>query len=248
MDQPLKLYDQLASWWPLLSRPADYAEEAEFYTRHLLQEGDHPARTLLELGSGGGNNASHLKARFDMVLVDLSPGMLTISRKLNPECEHVLGDMRTIRLGRWFDRVFIHDAIGYMTTRDDLRRAIETAFEHCRPGGAALFAPDDVREAFRPRTRHGGHDGEERSLRYLEWTWDPDPSDTTYVADHAYLLRTPDGSVRVEQDRQIVGLFARPEWMDLLAEVGFSPRVFPLEHSEVEAGRHVVFAGTRGRD
>ena len=31
-------------------------------------------RTLLELGSGGGNNASHLKARFEMVLVEPSRG------------------------------------------------------------------------------------------------------------------------------------------------------------------------------
>ena len=37
-----KLYDQLAAWWPLLSAPADYAEEAAFYARHLLA-GRHSA-------------------------------------------------------------------------------------------------------------------------------------------------------------------------------------------------------------
>lgn len=30
----LKLYGDLASWWPLLSAPADYAEEAAFFERH----------------------------------------------------------------------------------------------------------------------------------------------------------------------------------------------------------------------
>ena len=67
--------------------------------------------TLLELGSGGGNNASHLKARFNCTLTDISPDMLALSRTLNPECEHLEGDMRTLRLGRTFDVVFIHDAI-----------------------------------------------------------------------------------------------------------------------------------------
>ena len=43
----------------------------------------HP-ETLLELGSGGGNNASFLKMRFDMTLVDLSPGMLEVSRAALP--------------------------------------------------------------------------------------------------------------------------------------------------------------------
>lgn len=30
----------------------------------------------------------------------------------------------------------------YLTTEEDLRRAMETAFVHCRPGGLTLFAPD----------------------------------------------------------------------------------------------------------
>jgi hypothetical protein len=63
---------------------------------------------------------------------------------------------------------------------------METCFIHCRPGGASLFVPDWVRETFRPSTQHGGHDGDGRSLRYLEWPWDPDPTDRTYLVDVAY--------------------------------------------------------------
>ena len=171
--------------------------------------------------------------------------MLTVSRALNPECEHVQGNMRAVRLGRVFDAVFVHDAVAYMTTESDLRRAIETAFVHCRPGGAALFAPDCVRENFRASTECGGHDGEARGLRYLEWTWDPDPTDSTYVADYAYLLRTSDGVVRVEHDRHVEGLFSRGDWLRLLAEGGFEARVVPFEHSELEPGAHDLFVATR---
>jgi SAM-dependent methyltransferase len=154
-----KMYESLASWWPLLSAPADYEEEAAFFADALTGTAGRP-RTVLELGSGGGNNASHLKARFEMVLVEPSEGMRAVSRALNPECEHVDGDMRDVRLGRQFDAVFVHDAVCYMTTESDLRKAIDTAFIHCRPGGAALFAPDFVRENFRQSTDHGGHDRE----------------------------------------------------------------------------------------
>jgi len=155
--------------------------------------------------------------------------MLTVSRALNPECEHVEGDMRTVRLGRVFDAVFVHDAVMYMTDGTDLRRAIATAAAHCRPGGVALFAPDHVRETFQPATDHGGHDGDGRGLRYLEWTWDPDPSDTCYVVDFAYLLRGPDGSVRVEHDRHVLGMFARETWSRLLHEAGFQAKTVPDE-------------------
>ena len=81
-------------------------------------------REVLELGSGGGNNAVHLKAGFDLTLVDLSAEMVAVSQPLNPECDHVVGDMRTVRLGRTFDAVFVHDAVAYMLTEDDLRAAM----------------------------------------------------------------------------------------------------------------------------
>jgi Methyltransferase domain len=236
-----KLYGELAAWWPLLSAPADYAEEAAFYQQMLLDAGGPSVRTLLELGSGGGNNASHLKARFDMVLVDPAPGMLQVSRRLNPECEHVEGDMRTVRLGRLFDAVFVHDAVAYMTSEGDLRKAIDTAWAHCKPGGAAVFAPDHLRETFQASTDHGGHDGPDRALRYLEWTWDPDPADSTYLVDYAYLLREPDGSARVERDRHVEGLFARGEWVRFLSDAGFSPRSVPFDHSELEPGSYEIF-------
>jgi SAM-dependent methyltransferase len=173
-------------------------------------------------GIGGGNNALYLKSKFEMTLVDLSPQMLTVSRTLNPECEHREGDMRTVNLGRTFDAVFIHDAIAYMTSAADLGAAIRAARRHCRAGGVALIVPDCVRETFVAETRHGGHDGDGRSLRYLMWTVDPDLTDTTYRTDFAIMLRDHRGDTRVVHDSHIEGVFPRAEWMRLLREAGFA--------------------------
>ena len=241
-DPPL-LYSDLAGWFHLLTAPEDYAEEAAFFTRVLTERSERPVRTVLELGSGGGNNASHMKRQFDLTLSDRSPEMLDLSRTLNPECEHVPGDMRTLRLGRTFDAVFVHDAVAYLTAEDDLRRAIVTAFEHCEPGGVALFVPDDVKETWAPSTHHGGHDGtgdDRRALRYVEWDWDPDPADTWFVGDFAYLLR--DGhDVRVIQDRHVCGVFSRATWLELLESVGFDAAVLPGDYED--GGE--VFVGLR---
>ncbi|HEX6207085.1 MAG TPA: class I SAM-dependent methyltransferase, partial [Actinomycetota bacterium] len=223
MTEPLRLYGELAGWWQLLSPPEEYAEEAGIYRRLL---GD--ARTVLELGSGGGNNASHLKRHFEMTLVDASEEMLEVSRGLNPECRHIQGDMRTVRLDETFDGVFVHDAIDYMTSLEDLRAAMETAYVHLRPGGVAVFCPDHVRESFRPGTDHGGTDGAGRGMRYLEWTLDPDPDDSTYIADYVFVLRD-EGEVRVVYDQHVCGLFSIQEWKDALTEVGF-------ESVEIAAG------------
>src|SRR5688572_4716733 len=241
MSDSLKLYNELAEWWPLMSAPEDYVEEAGVYSAMLLGSGASPVRSVLELGSGGGNNASHMKAHFDLTLVELSPGMLEHSRRLNPECEHHQGDMRTVRLGRQFDGVFVHDAVCYMTTADDLRRAVETAFIHCRPGGVALFCPDHVAETFEPSTDHGGHDGGGRAFRYIEWTWDPDSSDATYLVDYAYLLRTGTDT-RVLHDRHVEGLFSVSTWLDTFRAAGFEATAKPYRHTEVERPIDVFIA------
>jgi SAM-dependent methyltransferase len=226
-----RLYTDLAAWFPVLTPPKDYAHEASVY-QSVLETLTPPPRTLLELGSGGGNNASHLKKRFEMTLVDVSNEMLEVSRRLNPECEHIRGDMRSVRLGRTFDAVFVHDAVMYLKTEADLREAMETASVHTRFGGAALFVPDCIRETFREGTDRGGDDEGGRSLRYLEWTWDPDPGDTLFRADYAYLLRDENGSVRCIHDVHQMGLFPRERWLSLLSEVGFSARSIPLDIGE----------------
>lgn len=222
----MKLYDELAEWWPLFSAPEDYSEEAAYFARVLSEACNPPPRTVLELGSGGGNNALYLKSKFEMTLVDLSPQMLDVSRALNPECEHREGDMRTVNLGRTFDAVFIHDAIAYMTNVEDLQAAIRTAYRHCRSGGVALLVPDCVKESFVVDTSHGGHDGYDgRSLRYLMWSVDPDPTDTTYRTDFAILLRDARGDTGVVHDSHVEGIFPRTEWMRLLREAGFEPSI-----------------------
>lgn len=55
----------------LISPPGEYAEEAAFVAS-LLAAAPNPVRDVLELGSGGGHNAVHLKASYTMTLVDVS--------------------------------------------------------------------------------------------------------------------------------------------------------------------------------
>ncbi len=236
----MRLYSELADWFHLLTAPEEYAEEAAHYREALIESCEGPAETLLELGAGGGNNASHLKQWFACTLTDLSPEMLAQSRTINPDCEHIKGDMRSLRLGRTFDLVFVHDAIVYLTSLDDLRAAAATAFAHLRPGGGALFAPDYVRESFAPVTGHGGHDGPDgRALRYLEWVQDADPDDSQYEVDMVYLLRAPDGSIKVEHDCSVEGLFSHAEWLATLGESGFHVRDYPAFEPDEFPGQRI---------
>lgn len=219
-----RLYGDLAPWFHLLTSPTDYGKEADLYAR-LLTEAGSDVSTVLELGSGGGNVASHLRDRFTLTLTDVSPEMIGVSLGINPKVEHVVGDMRTLRLGRTFDAVFAHDAVSYLTTVADLEETIETAAIHCRPGGGAVFVADFVAETWGEFTSHGGHDGIDRSLRYLEWTHSFDPGTYGYVMDMVYVMRSATGEVDVVHDRHDLGAFPQAIWLEVLDGAGFDPRM-----------------------
>jgi SAM-dependent methyltransferase len=236
-----RFYDELSAWWPLFSPAAHYDEEAADLLKRLAPLPAAGTATMLELGSGGGSLAFHLKSQFRLTLTDLSESMLAQNRALNPEAEFVAGDMRTLRLHREFDYVLVHDAVCYMTSLADLLAAIQTASMHCTPGGTVVFLPDYVKETFEPGTSNGGEDAPDgRGFRYLEWRWDPDPDDDTYVVDYAFLMRERSGAVAVEHDRHVEGLFPRAAWL-----AAFDAAGLPAASQLDDWGRDVFVAKKR---
>ncbi len=218
-----RIYNELAAdWYRLLTPLHEYKAEAGSYHAIIQQHLEQPPQTILELGSGAGHVAYFLKQWYQLTLSDLSAPMVALSREINPELDHHIADMKTLQLGDTFDMVFVHDAIMYMLNEPELSQAMQTAFVHCRPGGSVLISPDYTRETFAPSDDLGGEDGPEgRAMRYLSWAYDPDPGDTTYIVDYAFLLRDAAGDTRVEHDRHTEGLFAEDTWIRMLTEAGF---------------------------
>ncbi len=216
------MYQQFAHLWPLISDPGDYADEARYWRKALRRRLGPGRHHLLELGVGGGNNLSHLMGEFDATAVDISERMLANSRKLNPSAEHIVGDMRTVRLDRKFDAVLIHDAIAYMTTEDDLRAAFVTAQQHLTTDGVFITAPDWYTETFRgPHVFNNTRGNDEVELTYVEYVHDPDDSDGAIESVFVYFIKES-GELKVELDRHVTGLFPMDTWERLLQEAGFN--------------------------
>jgi trans-aconitate methyltransferase len=238
-----RLYGDLTYLIPLLSPPEEYAEEATHWRsilREKLAPGRHP---ILELGVGGGHNLSHLTNDFEATAVDLSETMLTLCRTLNPGVELHQGDMRTVRLGRKFSAVLIHDAICYMQTEADLRAAFATAAAHLDAGGVLITGGDHYLETFTsPRVETYTHSYETTELTYFEYTYDPDPQDTSIEAIIYYFIRKQ-GDLQIECDRHVMGLFPRQAWIDWMREAGFQveERVFALSK---DWPSYTLFVGT----
>ncbi len=244
-----RLYTDLAELWPLLSPPADYAGDAAILLERLDAHFAAAAasvtatrRTLLELGVGGGHALHHLAPHFVCTAVDLSEPMLSHCRRLNPDVETVVGDMRTLRLGRTFDAVLVHDAIDYMLDEAEARATVETVAAHLSPGGIALVAPTYTRESF----VEGDADGDQQhdpqrglTLTYRTRVHDPDPADTTFELRLTMTIRRG-GRVEHVEDRHRCGLFSEAQWLAMLGEAGLDGRVI-----EARDAAWTLFSATR---
>ncbi|WP_422122492.1 class I SAM-dependent methyltransferase [Planococcus sp. X10-3] len=229
----MKLYNELAEWWPLMSPHTEYEEEAGLYLA-IIRRYHSEVKRAVEFGSGGGSNAYYMKQHFSMTLTDLSPEMLKVSRELNPDCEHIQGDMLRLNLEAQFDLVFIHDAIMHFTDKADLLEVMRNAKKHLNDNGILMIMTDHFKETFRPETDHGGSDQGKRGMRYLEWTYDSDPTDNVVETEYAYIMRDENGRIFRENDHSETGLFSMPEWEAMLATAGFQVHFERVEYTELE--------------
>ncbi len=220
-----RLYADLAWVWPFLSPPEHYVEEVESFRRRFAAHGVAPGASVLHLGSGGGSIDFHLKKHYRVTGVDISASMLAYAGALNPEVEYLSGDIRSVRLGRTFDAVLLHDASAYMTSLEQLRQAYETAAAHLEPGGIMVTPPEELRSRFvqhrsSTRTRILG----DVTVTTVELDYDPDPLDSCYEKTFIFAIR--DGkNQRVEWDVHHNGLYDLEDMLAVMRKAGFRPEV-----------------------
>lgn len=85
-----------------------------------------------------------------------------------------------------------------------------------------------------------------RAVGYLEWSWDPDPSDGWAVTEYAFLLRDPDGRVRTVHETHRLGLFSRADWLRPLLDTGFQAKAGARDHLREPAAPHGVRGAPAG--
>jgi len=149
------MYAKTAQYYDRIYDFKDYAAEAakllEFIDRHQSTGG----RRLLDVACGTGLHLEHLKRHADAEGLDLEPELLRIARERNPELTFHEGDMRTFSVEARYDTITcLFSSIGYMTTVEDLHRAIACMAGHLVPGGLLLIEPWFTPEQWMPNTVH----------------------------------------------------------------------------------------------
>lgn len=208
-----------------ISPVEQYEKEANILINAVNRHSRTPIRSALNLGCGGGHLDYYFKHAFRITGVDLSPGMLDLARRLNPEAHYVLGDMRSVRLGETFDAVFIGDSIAYMLSEDELLAAFETAAAHLNSGGVVCSYIELTPSNFQQNsTETASHTRDGISVTLVENIFQPDPQSPLYELALVYLIRQ-NGSVRFEVDSHLCAMYEVQIWLDVMRRAGFDPSV-----------------------
>lgn len=147
----MSVFGDYARYYNLLYKDKDYGQETDFVLGQLKACGCKP-QTLLDIGCGTGRHAFEVARRGIAVTgVDMSQTMLAMGRdELERACGAtvpylplpclLLGDARTVRLGKTFDAVTsLFHVMSYQITEEDALSELETARQHLQPGGIFLF-------------------------------------------------------------------------------------------------------------
>lgn len=137
------------------AKPSHYNEEAEHYDsfnektsavingvlEKILKQ--HNAKTVLDLTCGTGSQVFWLtKCGFDVAGSDINKKMLQVAKskakKEKLSLRFLLGDMRTIQVGKFDAVITIFNAIGHLT-KIDFERAILNIRDNLHDGGLYIF-------------------------------------------------------------------------------------------------------------
>lgn len=145
--------------------------------------------------------------------------MLKIAQDLNPEVNYLQGDMRSIELNQLFDAVTIPDSIDHMQTIQDLKSAIQTAYQHLKPGGVCLIL-GHIKEEFKENNFVYSGKKDNIHITMFENNYIPDPYNNTYESSIVYLIRKV-GKLDIYTDTIRLGLFDLNTWIEILKKPGF---------------------------
>jgi len=142
---PSSVFRAYAQFYDRIYADKDYTAECSFVQWILTANGIPAGARILDLGCGtGGHVIPLMKAGCDVTGVDVSAEMIAIAKAkaaeegLDPEL--IVGDARTLDLGRRFDAVIsMFAVVGYQLSNDDLAAMLAVARSHLDVGGIFTF-------------------------------------------------------------------------------------------------------------
>ncbi len=219
------MFTETARYYDRIYAFKDYAGETSKLLAIVERELNTDGRRLLDVACGTGLHLEHLKGHFEAEGLDLSPELLEIARERNPALTFHRADMRSFALDSRYDVVTcLFSSIGYMTTLDDLHRAIARMADHLVLGGLLIVEPWLTPEMWKPNTVHALFiDEPELKIARINTSL---TKGRCSVFDLHHLIGTPEGTEHVVEHHEL-GLYTVDEMTEAFVVAGLDVRHDP---------------------
>lgn len=141
----MSVFFDYSRYYDLLYRDKNYAAEADFIDRVLVEKSGGRAREILNLGCGTGGHDLLLEEKgYKVTGADLSGEMIRIARakakEAGSEVEYHESSIQELSLGRKFDAVTaLFHVFSYQNEPVEIAGFFDCARAHLKPGGLLFF-------------------------------------------------------------------------------------------------------------
>ncbi len=222
-------------------RQYDYKHLAKYYDKIELEDAEadmrnkfvkkvldrRGARKVLDITAGTGSQAVFLARYFDVTANDINKEMLEIARQKAKE-QHLrirfsVGDMRTVKLGRFDAVISIFNAIGHLS-KEGFSEAIRNINASLEEGGIYIF---DIFNAEYMNKNFKDYlfidaAGEFEGVKFVRFNKNSYDRKNRIMRIHQRLyLQKPKGSVDVFRENWDMQIYSLDELKKILQENGF---------------------------
>ena len=150
------MYAEMAKYYDRIYSFKDYAAETDRLIGWIEANLPSTGRRLLDVACGTGRHLEYLDKSFDAEGLDVSQELLELAGARNPNTTFHCADMRTFDLASSYDVITcLFSSIGYMTTPEDLEKAIANMARHLVPGGVLIIEPWLTPDVWKSGSVHG---------------------------------------------------------------------------------------------
>jgi SAM-dependent methyltransferase len=211
------MFSKTAEYYDALYAFKNYQEACHKLDHHirLIRPG---AKTLLDVACGTGKHISYLQDHYEVHGLDINRDLLRIAGKRCPDVPFHAEDMSDFDLGLTFDVVIcLFSSIGYVRTKENLRKSIQCMANHVASGGLLIVEPWFTPESFWPE--HVVLNVYDQPGLKIAWMYAHEKKDNTSVLDIQYMVGTVKG-IETFTEKHVLGLWTHQEYLDAFESAG----------------------------
>jgi len=217
------IYGEQARYYDLIYSFKDFAEDARKIISLISKYRNIGGNDLLEIACGTGEHLKYLNKKYNCLGIDLNQGMLNVAKNKVKGVKFERANMINFDLNKEFDIITcLFSSIGYVKTKDNLRKTINNFAKHLKKGGLVLIEPWFTKKSYRSGFPHITT-YQDDNIKIARCSVSEVKGDVS-ILDMHYLVAEKNKKVKYFIDKHELGMFDKDDILEIMRNEGFKVR------------------------